>query len=258
MTGMAQTFTDANFSATPAPKYVKRNNGFPVPDLVGLWLLQDGTVGSAMPSSLANAVSGGPAATKIATTATITRRAYGMEINPGTTVATYDTGISVTPSFTAVIAARLTNAAGVAIGFPTFFRRIASNDAAINLVTTTTSPPDGEFGAFMSPSTRDNVSGSKGRSVGVMGLRFDGPTGTIALRDHTGRLGGAVHAALVDHLAGVTDKWKFGIQGTTADPLTCEFYCAALYNVAVSDSIFLDAVMGAAAVCTSRGLTLST
>lgn len=257
MTGMVQTFTAANFAASPAPLYVKRNNGFPVPNLTGLWLLQDGSVGSAMPSSLANAVSGGPAATKITTTATITRRAYGMEINPGTAIAMYDTGVSVTPSFSAVIAARLTNAATVSIGFPTLFRRIAANDGAMNIQTTTSGATDGLWGGLVGANV-DRIAGSKAHEVGVLAMRFDGATGTISVRDHAGRVGGAVHAGLIDHFAAVTDRWKFGLQSTTADLLTCEFYCAATYGVALSDGLFLDAVNAAAAVCVGRGLTLST
>jgi hypothetical protein len=258
--GIAHTFTDANFAGSPAPKYIKRISGFPTPDLVGLYLLQDGTVGQPMPSSLANAVAGSshPTATRNAGHPAPIQRSYGMELTPAAQLSLYDTGLPIAPSFTVVFAGRCTSASTATSQFPTYVRPKANNIIGLNVLSLSGNAQDGNWGAFLNTGTtfRDNLAGSNGRLPSVFAMRFDGETGHVTARDHTGRSIEATHAAAAHFLDDVTDQWQFGFyHGSTT--MTGEEYAIAFYASAIADDLMTDAINAAKAVPVGAGLTMA-
>lgn len=259
MTGMVQTFADANFAGSPAPLYVKRNNGFPAPHLAGLYLLQDGTLNAAMPSTLANAVAGGGVATRVVGNPAPIRRVYGMEMNPAFNDLRYATPHVISPSWTVVIAARQSTASSATSQLPAFLTINAGGTLVqVNAFLQSGNAGDGQWGLFLNPGTitRDGLSGSQAKLPGVFAARFDGTTGKVDLRDHAGRATSVVRAGAIGMFDSVTDAWQIGWR--TGTPITAEYYVCAIYNTAIPDGLMLDAVNAAAAVCTSRGLALST
>ncbi len=273
----------ASFSGSGLPQVVQTVQGFPLAGLAGLYLLQEGTAGSAYVGTFADASGNGKTATLRGDWSAPTRRTLGFESAAGGRGLCIQTPVLMTPSLTWIFVGRHRETTLTGNGYPTYIgaasgisaTQAGSNPDANDFVLNTdlTGAAANSWGIFngnhsVNPWGAESASrypipatDGKADDMSVIGITFDNTAGTlIAKTHHTGA------RLAMTGLAGERNEWI----GNTTDQIcfgawsrllsgtaSCDVSLCALYTQALTE-LQLDMAMAAAkTIAQARGVTFA-
>lgn len=258
----------ADFSESGLPKLQREIHGILADNLVGLYLMEDGTNGQAV-TTLTDSSGNGNHAELYAGTTAATKQSYGLE-TAGIIGSAYNTGITQTAEFTVIACLKHKVAEVDYAGYPTFFtdtaggfssghgQRLALNIALSGGGINTVGTYDASdvilgTGRRLIPSSKQISS-----EPFVVALGVSKQEGVAKLQSVTGYNFTATgkSAEIATKYDNLTSKMLIGIWPHGADaPIAGEVYAYAIYDKLLSDVEIAQAMTAIKARVQLRGVT---
>ncbi len=259
----------ADFSNSNLPKLQRQIHGIIADNLVGLYLMEDGTNGQAVTTLTDSSGNANHAELYDGLTAA-TKQSYGLE-TAGVIGAAYDTGITQTAEFTVIACLKHKVAEVDYSGYPTFFtdtaggfssghaQRLALN---IDMNTEPTYNTVGvyNFGSEIIGSVRKLIPSSAqlGSEPFVVALGVSKQSGVATFQSVTGYNFTATgkSAEIAAKYDNLTSKMLIGIWPHSTDaPIDGEVYAYAIYDKLLTDEEISQAMTAIKARVELRGVT---